>query len=82
MDWIPTGLSCRISIPAAASIERADLAQTRSNGSNGGATFQQATPIVTGGTDSNKLIGNGADDERLVGSSSSGRQNGVEGARR
>ncbi|HVV79601.1 MAG TPA: HWE histidine kinase domain-containing protein [Pseudolabrys sp.] len=82
MDWIPTGLSCRISIPAAASIERADLAQTRSNGSNGGATFQQATPIVTGGTDSNKLIGNGADDERLVGSSSSGRQNRVEGARR
>ena len=49
MDWIPTGLVCRISIPAAASIERAGTVTASSNTSNGSATFQQTTPIVTGG---------------------------------
>jgi two-component sensor histidine kinase len=49
MEWKPAGLACRISIPAAASVERADIAQARPNGPPSDATFQQARPIVAGG---------------------------------
>jgi two-component sensor histidine kinase len=49
MEWKPAGLVCRISIPAAASVERADITQAQASTSSSSPTFQQTTPIVTGG---------------------------------
>lgn len=49
MDWNPGGLACRISIPAGASVEHADVAPGASDDASGDTAFRQDAPIVAGG---------------------------------
>jgi PAS domain S-box-containing protein len=49
MDWNPSGLACRVSIPAEASIERLNVTPARPESRSDGTTFQPAIRVAAGG---------------------------------